>query len=227
MVALLVLASVLVFVVIDLLIRRSRRQKEALAPKQAKPPVADNFLIPGGYFFGRGHSWVKLLQNGTVRIGIDDFVQKLVGPIDALSLAPLQSKIRKGETLVTIRQGKRSLSLPSPISGRISSLNTSLVGKPSLVNDDPYTDGWVAMIEPSNLSSELPTTTIADGAAQWLKNEVARFRDFLQDAVSRPDRALVLGGETLLDGGEPVQGVLRMTDDGTWHSFEQKFLLDI
>jgi len=227
MVLLLVLASVLVFVLIDLLILRPRRRKEALAPKRAKPAVADNFQVPRGHFLSRGHSWLELRHDGTVRIGIDDFVQKLVGPIDALSLAPLQSKIRKGETLVTIRQAKRSLSLPSPVSGRILSLNTSVVGKPSLVNDDPYTDGWIAVIEPSNLSSELTATTIADGAVQWLKNEVSRFRNFIQDAVSRPDRALVLSGETLLDGGTPVEGVLRMTDNATWRSFEEEFLSNV
>ena len=224
MVALLVLTSILVFVIIDLLIRRARRRTEALVPKQVRLPVADSFRIPRGYFLSRGHSWVELLQNGTVRIGIDDFVQKLVGPIDAVSPAPLQSKIRKGETLVTIRQGGRSLALPSPITGTISSLNASLVGKPSLVNDDPYTSGWIATIEPSNLFSEIRMTTISDAAAQWLKNEVARFRNFLQDAISRPDPGFVLSGGTLLDGGAPVEGVMHMTDERTWNSFEREFL---
>ena len=226
MVALLVLASILVFVLIDLLIRRAQRRKEILSPKQMKLQVADNFLIPRGYFLSRGHSWVELLQNGTVRIGIDDFVQKLVGPIDALSFAPLQSTITKGETLATICQGKRSLSMPSPITGTISSLNTSLMKKPSLINDDPYLAGWIATIEPNDLSSEIRMTKISDAAGQWLKSEVARFRNFLQNAMSRPDPSLELSGGTLLDGGAPVAGVLRMTDEQTWHSFEQEFLLN-
>lgn len=222
MVALFVLASILVFVLIDLFVQRAQRRREALAP--VKLPVADRFLIPRGYFLSRGHSWIELMFSGNARVGIDDFVQKLVGPVDAVQAAPLHSEIAKGEPLLTITRDGRKLSVPSPLSGTIVEVNSELLKQPAVLNADPYVSGWGVVIEPSRLASELRLFTIAEGAATWLKGEVTRFRNFIKESAARMAGEPMPAGVTLLDGGTPVAGVLQMTDQKTWNSFQHEFL---
>lgn len=224
MVALFVLASILLFVLIDLFVQRVQRRKEALAPRPVKVPVADKFLVPRGYFLSRGHSWIELLFSGNARVGVDDFVQKLVGTIDGLRVAPVDSQIAKGEPLFTISREGRTLSIPSPLSGRIVEINSELLRQPSALNSDPYVSGWGVVIEPTALASELRLLSIADGAASWLRGEVTRFRNFIKESASRMSASPLPAGVTLLDGGTPVAGVLRMTDEKTWKDFQQEFL---
>lgn len=223
MVAIFVLATILAFVLIDFFVQRARRAKTGGAQQSSRLPVADQFLIPRGYFFSKGHSWIELLFSGNVRIGIDDFIQKLVGPMDGLVIAPTDTAIQKGETLCTIKCGDRTLSIPSPMTGTVLEVNEESRRNPSAINADPYGAGWIAVIEPTNLAAELPANTVAEGAARWLRKEISRFRDFIQE-FGRPDTALPAGA-TLLDGGMPVAGILGMTDERTWSRFEREFLV--
>lgn len=226
MVAIFVFLTILAFLAIDLLVQRSARKKEALAPRPVRIPVADRFLIPRGYFLSRGHSWIELLFTGNARVGIDDFVQKLVGPIEEIRLPSVRAEIRKGEPLYSIRIGTRELAIPSPLSGTIIEVNSAISGNPGTLNRDPYVSGWGVVIEPNNLAEELPLFSIAESAAQWLRGEVTRFRNFIKEYAFRMQATPLPAGVTLLDGGMPVTGVLQMTDDQTWKAFEREFLCD-
>lgn len=227
MVALFVLATILTCVLVEVILGHARRRKEALAPKSVKPAVADTFLIPRGYFLSRGHSWAELLFTGNTRVGIDDFVQKLVGTVDGITVPTVNAEVRKGETLFSVQRGGRHLSFAAPLSGRVVEVNTALLGNPTLVNKDPYGSGWIAVVEPSRLATELAPFTIAESAARWLKKEISRFRDFIQTEAVLEERSgsPLPASVTLLDGGMPVAGVLGMTDLKTWESFQREFLV--
>jgi len=225
MVALFVLLTIAVFVLIDFFVQRAARRREAPALQAERPSLLDRFVVPKGYFLSRAHAWIEVLASGKTRIGIDDFVQKLVGAIDSVSLVPVGSTVRKGQTLVTLRQGGRSLTIPSPLSGTVKEINQSLLEDAASVNTDPYGSGWIAVIEPSALGSELPSAAISGGAVTWLRSEIARFRDFINEYALRSDAEPRLAGATLLDGGVPVAGILGMTDNRTWERFEREFLV--
>ena len=226
MVAIFVMFTILAFLAIDVLLQRSARKKEALAPRAVRLPLADRFLIPRGYFLSRGHSWIELLFTGNARVGVDDFVQKLVGTVDAITLPPLRTEIRKGEPLFILRSGQRELTVPSPLSGTVVEVNPEVAVNPGAVNHDPYISGWAAVIEPTNLSQELPLFNVAESAAKWLRGEISHFRNFIKEYAFRMEAQPLPAGVTLLDGGMPVAGVLQMTDDQTWKAFEREFLCD-
>ncbi|MDE3057709.1 MAG: hypothetical protein KGJ59_07115 [Bacteroidota bacterium] len=222
MVALFVIGTIITCVLIEYVRGRTKQHALALQPVQAHNGQPDRFLLPRGYFLSKCHAWAELLFSGNVRVGADDFAQKLVGTIDAVAVAPLGSEIKKGESLFAIRQGHRTLSFPSPFSGKISKINSQLLDSPSLLKEAPYFDGWIAVIEPTNFSSELKFLAIAEDAAKWLRTEVSRFRNFLNN--ERTAGAAIPAGATLLDGGIPMNGVLQTTSDTTWKEFEQEFL---
>lgn len=217
MVAIFVLLTIVAFVLVDFLIQR--REAHKVRGTGPAPVLLDRFLIPKGYFVSRAHAWIEVLGGGKARIGIDDFIQKLVGTLDEVIPIPPGTTIRKGDPLMTLRKGGRVLVIPSPLSGTVEAINTDLIGNWSLVNQDPYDNGWVVLLEPTNLAEELPSAAIATAATQWLRTEISRFRDFL-NGLRSPQPA----GATLLDGGVPVAGVLSMTDDETWNRFGHEFL---
>jgi glycine cleavage system H lipoate-binding protein len=219
MVALFVIATILLCVGIELL--RDRAKQRTKIPAAAQDS-ADQFLLPKGYFISKAHTWVELTFAGEARIGVDDFAQKVIGTIERIQVAPLGSEIKKGEPLMTVSHGNRKLSIPAPISGTVLTVNDSLLASPNRLHQDPYIAGWVAVVAPKNISSELHFLAIADEAAKWLRKEVSRFRDFIkiQSQIGVPAPA----GVTMLDGGAPLNGVLEQFNENTWNAFQKEFL---
>ena len=219
MVAIFVILTILLCVGIELL--RDRAASRKAIPSAARVP-ADRFLIPKGYFISKAHTWVELMFSGQARVGIDDFAQKIIGPIERIEAAPLGAELKKGETLLTVRHGSRRLSIPAPISGKVLTVNESLLASPDTVRRDPYIAGWIVTMAPKNISAELPLLSIAEDAARWLRKEISRFRDFIkaQSHLGIPNPQ----GATLLDGGMPLSGVLGQFNENTWHAFQKEFL---
>jgi glycine cleavage system H lipoate-binding protein len=219
MVAIFVIATILTAILIEYF---RTRGKSAFAEVRGRQ--SDRFLLPRGYFFNPGHSWTEILFSGKARIGVDDFVQKIIGSIGSIDVAPVGKEIRKGETLFTIIQGGKKLAFASPISGIVHEVNTSLLKAPSLMKNDPYIDGWIAIVEPHNIASELKMMKVADEAAEWLRSEMHRFRDFITVSIGEQQGTFSPVGVTMHDGGIPMQGALERGDHKTWKSFEQSFL---
>lgn len=222
MVALFVLLTIITFVAIDFFVQRAARKHRATVPIKS-PLLLDRFVIPKGFFLSKGHAWIEVLASGKTRIGLDDFVQKLVGSFDGISPQPVGSTIRKGDPLATLRQGERMLTIPAPLTGTLLELNEEVLEDASGINADPYGSGWIAVMEPANLSAELPSSAIAGAASQWLRGEIRRFKEFIAEYTSRSNA--LPAGVTLADGGVPVAGVLRLTDDKAWDQFNRSFIL--
>jgi glycine cleavage system H lipoate-binding protein len=219
MVAIFVILTILLCVGIELL--RDKAAQRKTSPSAARAP-ADRFLIPKGYFISKAHTWVEVMFSGQARVGIDDFAQKVIGTIERIEVAPLGTELKKGETLLTVRRGSRVLSIPAPLSGRVLTVNESLLASPDTIHRDPYIAGWIAVMTPSDISAELPHFSIAEDAARWLRKEISRFRDFIkaQSQVGVPAPA----GATLLDGGTPLIGVLEQFNENTWTAFQKEFM---
>jgi glycine cleavage system H lipoate-binding protein len=219
MVALFVIATILVCVGIELLRERAKQRKAV--PSTAKIQT-ERFLIPKGFFISKAHAWVELTFAGEARIGVDDFAQKVIGTIERIEVAPLGTDLKKGETLMTVQHRNRILSIPAPVSGKVLTVNESLLASPNLIHQDPYIAGWVAVVAPKNISAEIRLLSIADDAAKWLRKEVSRFRDFIKEQAQAGIPAPA--GVTMLDGGAPLNGVLEQCSEKTWNAFQKEFL---
>jgi glycine cleavage system H protein len=226
MVVLFVIGTIVVSILIEYFLQRSKQHRTSTATAASRAVSTDKFLLPRGYFFNHSHTWIEILFSGNARVGVDDFVQKIVGNINTINVLPTGSEVKKGGQLFTLHQENRTLSFTAPISGRIVELNTALLQSPSSLKDDPYFEGWVALIEPRNIASEIRLLTVADEAADWLRHELQRFRDFIT-SIPAADETPTLSGATLHDGGMPMRSVLEHADTQTWESFQQQFLNDV
>jgi CheY-like chemotaxis protein len=206
------------------LIRRQDRIERQIKPKVrlVTPSVRESssereFNVPSGVFISSAHTWANIEMNGMIRVGLDDFVQKIIGQINDIKLPKKGQKVKKGEPLFSIIQGSRSVAIPSPVSGKIASINAELLERVELIKMKPYELGWVCSIEPSDLSGDLHALRIGAEAVTWYQEEIDRFGKLIKKINHEKTKATVTG-----DGnGKMSAGQL---DEETWQAFSQSFL---
>lgn len=236
MVAILVVATIITCVVIDLIVQA--RQKSVLMATSAGTALAgdstlmssqanprkrfreSDYLIPMGVFFHKGHTWAHLLLSGHVKVGMDDFARRNIGKVDVVSLPDIGKEVRQGEKLFTIKQGTKEAVFRSPVDGTIVGYNKKLAENPDVLKSDPYIEGWVCVVKPHDLIGNLKNLKIAKDAAVWFREEIVRFKDMLVGRTLQ----LAEVGQTIQDGGEMMEGVLEVLDESMWKNFNREFL---
>ena len=223
MTVLLVIATFILLIMADYVIRRIRTPEYEIALEgktvERGIGVAD-FRLPRGVFFHPGHAWAVLQPTGKVRVGVDDFVQMLIGSVHNIRPLPVGVRIQQGDPLLFLKVDSRDLSLPAPISGRVTSINQILLDHLPLPGIKALNREWIVALEPSNLPEELIGLTIAAKAREWLSREIERLKEFLVIQAQRPE----LAGLAIQDRGEPVPGALGMLDVEGIKQFENEFL---
>jgi glycine cleavage system H protein len=179
--------------------------------------------IPQGIYFSRNHTWAHLGESGAAKIGLDDFLQHVIGNIELTNLKNPGEPIKKGELLTEIKQEGKLLKVYSPISGEVLEINPGLNENPGIINSDPYDYGWIYRVKPSDWMKETRSYFLADKATEWSKNELLRFKDFLSGGAMRKfssEPSMVL----LQDGGEIQENVLSDLPAEVWDDFQEEFL---
>jgi glycine cleavage system H protein len=87
-----------------------------------------------------------------VRIGLTDYVQQKSGDVAFVNLKALGTVLAADDELAALETIKVDLVVPAPLAGKIVAVNDALAGHPELVNSDPYGEGWLVEIEPTNMA---------------------------------------------------------------------------
>ncbi len=125
--------------------------------------------FPEDLRYTEDHEWA-LSEGEGIKIGISDYAQDQLGDIVFVELPQKGDRFEKGGEFGTVESVKAVAELLIPISGEILTVNSTLDGSPELVNKDPYGDGWMVEIKPSE-SDELGTMMIRDTYVQFLKGK--------------------------------------------------------
>ena len=225
-----VLLLILVFIVItgvvvELVFRAfSKRSKTSHEMQPVSTGVfnEESVIIPKGLYFGKTHSWAFMKKNGSVKIGIDDFLQHITGTITRVELKRAGETVKKGELLMSIIRKGKLLNIYSPISGTITEVNENLEYNSSLLNSSPYSEGWVYLIEPLNWGLEIQYLLIAEKYKEALKDEFARLKDFFTSLIKA--NSLDFAYVTMQDGGELTDNPLAELEPEVWDDFQTKFI---
>jgi glycine cleavage system H lipoate-binding protein len=172
------------------------------------------FATPAGLGFHPGHTWARRGDDGLVTVGVDDFAQKLVGPVMGARFPHPGDEVRQGEPAFGLRAEGEAIDVLTPISGRVVETNQALGADPDAVNRDPYGAGWLARIEPSRPHAEFHQLLDGALARKWMEG--------VSEAVSarmQPELGLLLQ-----DGGTPVNGLARAIDPEHWAEVARGFL---
>ena len=92
------------------------------------------------------HQWVKI-EGDIGKIGITSYGQKQLGEILLVELPKVGAEVTYNKTFATIESSKTAFEVPSPVSGKVIEINAQLEEDPSLVNEDPYGDGWMIKVK--------------------------------------------------------------------------------
>ena len=139
------------------------------------------FNVPAGIFISRNHTWVNIEMNGTARVGIDEFARKIIGSIDRIDLPKLNSEIKKGDTIFSIVRNGQTISMASPLSGKITYINAEHVAHPELIALSSFESSWICCIEPANLSEELHVLKIGIDSINWYKEEIDKYSELVNE----------------------------------------------
>jgi len=184
---------------------------------------ANLLRIPQGLFLNKNHTWAHLELTGAAKVGLDDFLQHVTGEVTFTDLKKPGEIITKGEILAGVEKDGKNLRVFSPISGEILNTNQTILDNPEIVNEDPYQEGWIYKIKPSNWVEETASCYFAEDATNWSKREMVRFKDFLMAGSMRKfssEPSMIL----LQDGGEIRDHILAELPNEVWKEFQNEFL---
>ena len=130
------------------------------------------YEMPDDLYYHSEHTWIKVEDDGKVRIGLNDFAQAAAGDITYVDLPFEGDEVEPGETCGKIQSSKWVGKLVAPVGGEISEINEELENDATLINQSCYGDGWIILIEPSNLDEDLANLMQGQPAAEWLEKEI-------------------------------------------------------
>lgn len=217
-----VIAYLVVFIIFWRVVRNPgqvlRQIRDAVSTLSAKI-----LKIPQGIYFSKNHTWTHLGESGAAKVGLDDFLQHVIGELELSGLKDPGDSIQKGELLAEIEQDGKQLKVYSPISGEVLETNTLLAENPEMINTDPYNKGWLYQVKPSNWMKETSSCLLAEKASEWSEKEISRFKDFLSMGAMRKyssEPAMLM----LQDGGEIRDHILSELPEEVWKDFQEEFL---
>lgn len=201
----------------------NKQEKVKRAVQQAWGILSAGILnIPLGVYYSKNHTWTHLNKSGSARIGLDDLLVHITGRMQFRNMKNEGEAVVKGEVIAEFEQEGKKLQIYSPLSGTILHVNQDLQDDAGLLNEDPYGRGFLFQIMPSDWKAETSSYYVSGESADWLKNELLRFKDFLATSVTRrsPSDARLI----LQDGGELRDETLSALPQDIWNDFQKEFL---
>jgi glycine cleavage system H protein len=105
--------------------------------------------VPEDLRYSKDHEWARL-EGDRVRVGITDYAQDALGDVVFIELPDVGSTVKLDESFSEVESTKSVSDVYAPLSGTIVEINTDLGDAPERINEDPYGDGWICLIEPED-----------------------------------------------------------------------------
>ena len=117
--------------------------------------------IPQNLKYSKEHEWVKL-EGTRATVGITDFAQSQLGDVVFVEVPELDKKVKAGDGLAVVESVKAVSDIYAPLAGSVVEINENLGDAPEAVNQDPYGEGWIAVLE---IADETELEGLLDAAA--------------------------------------------------------------
>ncbi|MET0785610.1 MAG: glycine cleavage system protein GcvH [Paenisporosarcina sp.] len=117
--------------------------------------------------YSEEHEWVKV-EDGKARIGITHFAQSELGDIVFVELPQVGDEIKSNEPFGSVESVKTVSELYAPISGKVIEVNNDLEDNPEYVNESPYENAWMIVVEPTD-ASEIDSLMTAEQYEEMTK----------------------------------------------------------
>jgi glycine cleavage system H protein len=104
--------------------------------------------VPKNLKYTKEHEWARV-EGGKVVVGVTAHAQESLGDVVYVELPKVGTQVKHGESFGVIESTKAVSELFAPLDGKVTKVNDELTNAPQAVNSDPYGDGWILELEPS------------------------------------------------------------------------------
>ena len=133
--------------------------------------LGKKYLVRTGLRYTTTHEWARS-ENGRVREGVTDYAQKELKDVVGVELPEVGARVKMGDSIGVLESVKAVADVYAAVSGTVVEVNERLLEEPELVNKDPYGEGWIVVIEPSD-PEELNRLLTPEQYAEHIKKEKA------------------------------------------------------
>jgi len=174
---------------------------------------ASGFDVARNYYYHHGHSWARVEYGGRVRIGLDDFALRLLGPQDEIQMPSLGSTVGQSRPAAVLKRSSKEAASLCPVDGQVVATNHNILKRATTANDAPYAEGWLMVIQPKSLRNNLKNLFFDSEGASFIDNEATRLGGLLSGFTGYP--TMPTGGEALKDiyGAVPEIGWDRLVHE--------------
>lgn len=111
------------------------------------------FRVPSDLYFNEAGVWVRP-EGDQARLGLSDFAQQRSGDIAFAEVVPAGAALQPGDEVASIETIKVNVILPSPVTGTVVEVNPAMEMEPERINEDPYGEGWFAVVQLSDWEAD-------------------------------------------------------------------------
>ncbi len=110
--------------------------------------------LPGELLYTADHEWLRREDDGSVTVGITDHAQAALGDLVYVELPELGHELDNGGDMAVVESVKAASDVFAPISGIVEAVNEDLADDPEIINGDPYGNGWIVRLRPTDAIDE-------------------------------------------------------------------------
>lgn len=178
------------------------------------PAINEWFNLPEEIYYHLGHTWAADERKNLVRVGIDDFAQRLLGKINAVKVPSIGSTVNQGEKGWTLEVDSKKIDMLSPVDGKVVEINEKIVDSPENINKYPYVS-WLMKVESPRFSVNKKQLLSGTLAKKWME-------EVKENLLSRMGYNF---GLVYQDGGSLVDGMAKNLDRDKWDDIARDFFL--
>jgi glycine cleavage system H lipoate-binding protein len=190
---------------------QARIESEVLPVHVAKE--VEGFQVAEDVYYHEGHTWAKPEYGGQIRVGLDDFARKMLGKLGGVDLPKIGQEVKQGTAGFDVRRNSEVARILSPMDGIVSRVNDRIVENPDLVNESPYEEGWLFIIEPTKMKKNLKGLYYGEHAEKFMGDEAERLWAMADDEY-----------RIAADGGASVDDLFEAVGAESWKEFVKTFL---
>ena len=132
----------------------------------------EGYEMPEELYYTNEHTWARVEDDGTVTMGIDAFGGTAVGEIEFIDLPLEDDEFEAGDAFGSMESAKWVGGLIMLTSGKVIEVNSEIEDNLELLVDDPYDEGWMIKVEPSNLEADLAGLHHGDDLVEWFTKDL-------------------------------------------------------
>lgn len=190
---------------------QERVQAEML-PVHSRKNVA-GFELVDDFYYHEGHTWARPEYGGRVRVGVDGFAERLLRKLSRIQLPDLGHEVKQGEKGVSVSKDNQKAQILCPVEGVVTHVNYKLMDHPELINESPYEEGWLFIIEPKRLRKNLKGLYYGEEAEKYMKEEREKLFSMAHDDL-----------RIAADGGVSEDDIFEELREKNWEKVVKAFL---